>query len=59
LRDRHTIERCCEVGQGRCDDSLCLIGAERIPPAGFADKVRCADAPVVEAAVDSEGKVVS
>jgi hypothetical protein len=58
LRDCHAIECCCEVGQGRCDDSLCRIGAERIPPFGFADKVRCADAPVVEAAVESEGQVV-
>ena len=30
LRDRHMIERRCEVGQGRGDDPLCLAGAERM-----------------------------
>jgi hypothetical protein len=39
LRDRHMIERCCEVGQGRSDDLLCLAGAERVPPLRFADEM--------------------
>src|SRR3984893_4587163 len=58
LRDRHVIERCCEVSQGRRDNPLCLAGAERIPPLGFADMMPGADAPVVEAAVNGESKVV-
>jgi hypothetical protein len=47
-----------EVGQGRGDDLLRFAGAERIPVLGFADEVRGADAPVVEAAVDGEREVV-
>ena len=52
------IERRREVGQGRGDDPRCLADAERIPTLPFADKMRGADAPVVEAAVDREGEVV-
>jgi hypothetical protein len=52
------IERCCEVSQGRGDDPLCLACAERIPSLGFADKMPGANAAVVEAAVNGEGKVI-
>ena len=47
-----------EVGQGRGDDLLRFASAERVPVLGFADEVRGADPPVVEAAVDAEREVV-
>ena len=53
-RDCYTVERLREVGQSRGDDPLCFASTERIPPLGFADKVRGADAPVVETAVDGK-----
>lgn len=52
------VQRCGEVGQGRGDDPLCLADGEHIPPFGFADKMRGADATVVEAAVEGERKVI-
>ena len=58
MRDTDMIERCCEVSQGRGDDPLCLACAERIPSLGFADKMPGANAAVVEAAVNGEGKVI-
>lgn len=56
--DRDAVERLREVGQGRGDDPLCFTGAERVPPPSFADEVRGADAPVVEAAINGEREVV-
>jgi hypothetical protein len=52
------VEGRCEVSQGGGDDPLCLASAECVPPLRFADEVRGADAPVVEAAVDTDGEVV-
>lgn len=52
------IERCIEIGQSRHDDALCRAGTEHIPPLSFADKMCSADAPMVEAAVNGQGKVV-
>ncbi|MGH3400693.1 MAG: hypothetical protein ACRDPO_39035, partial [Streptosporangiaceae bacterium] len=59
LRDSHMIERCCEVRQGRRDNPLCLADAEGIPSLGFAYKMPGADAPMVEASINGEGKVVA
>ena len=57
-RDCHVVKSLGEVGQGGGDDLLRFAGAERIPVFGFADEVRGADAPVVEAPVDGEREVV-
>ena len=57
-RDWYVVKSLGKVGQGRGDDLLRFASAERVPVLGFADEVRGADPPVVEAAVDGEREVV-